>query len=428
MATPNGAQQLPSYLTESLIQRSLEHDLGHPVRIESFSAGPATSAGDNYLSDVFWISVLYEGGTAEKRLLAKCMPDVGDRGNVLDTLDAFRKETETFQQLLPAFSQLVSDSSSGLERFGAKCYYATTEPVRTIVFEDLKALGFRMCDRTAGGLDFAHCALVMRKIAKFHAASMLYAARSEANERLLRDRYSYGFYNPRVALEDYRIFAVFQDGLEKFIQVSAGWSELDAAIVEKLRGLLPSFKRRMADCVDPTNPATKVRVLNHGDLWSNNMMFRYEATAAAADTDVVREVMFVDYQLSCYGSPGLDLVYSLYNCPRFEVRQNRIEELQQLYHRNLCQALDRGKYPGTVPTLETIKEEYKRHEFFGLVCAISLLPIILMERSDNVDISFDAFFDKKQVERLRDIQYNGAVYRRSVVPILQSLFARGYID
>ncbi|XP_058057651.1 uncharacterized protein LOC131208781 [Anopheles bellator] len=427
MATPNGAQQLPSYLTESLIKRSLEHDLGHPVRIESFSAGPATSAGDNYLSDVFWIRVLYDGGTAEKRLLAKCMPDVGDRGTVLDALDAFRKETETFQQLLPAFSQLVSDSgSAGLEQFGAKCYYATTDPVRTIVFEDLKALGFRMCDRTTGGLDFAHCALVMRKIAKFHAASMLYAARSEANERLLRDRYSYGFYNPRVALEDYRVFAVFQEGLEKFVQVAAGWPELEPAIVEKLRALLPSFKRRIVDCVDPTNPATKVRVLNHGDLWSNNMMFRYETSA---DSDVVREVMFVDYQLSCYGSPGLDLVYCLYNCPRHEVRQNRcFEELQQLYHRTLSEALNRGKHPGPVPTLDTIKEEFKRHEFFGLVCAISLLPIMLMERSDDVDISFDAFFDKKQVERLRDIQYNGAVYRRSVVPILQSLFARGYID
>ncbi|ETN66691.1 Juvenile hormone-inducible protein [Anopheles darlingi] len=421
MSSPKGVPQLPSYLTESLIKRSLEHELGRPVTIESFTAGPATAAGDNYLSDVFWIRVLYDGGTSEKRLLAKCMPDVGDRGTVLDILDAFRKEADTFQQVLPAFTQLIHFEGTTEERFGARCYYATTDPVRTIVFEDLKALGFRMCDRTVGGLDYEHCALVMRKIGRFHAASMLYAAQNTENERLLRDRYSYGFYNPRISVEEYRIFQVFQEGLEKFIEVASGWPELESTVLDKLKALQPTFKQRLADCVNTTNPVTKVRVLNHGDLWSNNMMFRYDAAGT------VLETMFVDYQLSSYGSPGIDLVYSLYNCPRFDVRRNRLDELIQLYHRSLSEVLKRGNY-GSVPTLETIKEEFARHEYFGLACAVGLLPVMLMERNEDVDISFDAFFDKEKVKRLRDIQYNGALYRQSVVPMVQSLASRGYID
>ncbi|XP_049548920.1 uncharacterized protein LOC125959928 [Anopheles darlingi] len=421
MSSPKGVPQLPSYLTESLIKRSLEHELGRPVTIESFTAGPATAAGDNYLSDVFWIRVLYDGGTSEKRLLAKCMPDVGDRGTVLDILDAFRKEADTFQQVLPAFTQLIHFEGTAEERFGARCYYATTDPVRTIVFEDLKALGFRMCDRTVGGLDYEHCALVMRKIGRFHAASMLYAAQNTENERLLRDRYSYGFYNPRISVEEYRIFQVFQEGLEKFIEVASGWPELESTVLDKLKALQPTFKQRLADCVNTTNPVTKVRVLNHGDLWSNNMMFRYDAAGT------VLETMFVDYQLSSYGSPGIDLVYSLYNCPRFDVRRNRLDELIQLYHRSLSEVLKRGNY-GSVPTLETIKEEFARHEYFGLACAVGLLPVMLMERNEDVDISFDAFFDKEKVKRIRDIQYNGALYRQSVVPMVQSLASRGYID
>uniref|UniRef100_A0A1I8JW81 CHK domain-containing protein n=1 Tax=Anopheles quadriannulatus TaxID=34691 RepID=A0A1I8JW81_ANOQN len=414
---PKQQQQLPSYLTESLIQRSLEHDLQRPVTIDRFTAGPATAAGDNYLSDVFWIRVEYDGGASEKRLLAKCMPDIGDRGATLDVLDAFRKESETFQHLLPEFTRLVG----GGEQFGAKCYYATTEPVRTIVFEDLKALGFRMCDRTKGGLDHDHMTLVMRKIARFHAASMLYAKQSAEHQRRLASRYAYGLHNPQEQPEDSRILQALQKGLEKFISVAGGWPELDGGVLRQLEGLLPVFKERIAGCVKPRQPGARYEVLNHGDLWSNNMMFRY-----GPDDKTVEEIIFVDYQISNYGSPGLDLVYTLYNCPHRDVRIARRAELLQEYHRVLADALRKNGY-AKVPTMDDVREEFSRNEFFGLVCAITFLPIMTMERTKDLDLSFDAFFKEGHGEILRDRQYNGAVFRQAVVPILHDLHARGYV-
>jgi hypothetical protein len=41
-----------------------------------------------------------------------------------------------------------------------------------LVMEDLSAAGFRMLDRLQG-LDLDHCLLVMRALAKFHAASVV---------------------------------------------------------------------------------------------------------------------------------------------------------------------------------------------------------------------------------------------------------------
>uniref|UniRef100_A0A1Y9IVG8 CHK domain-containing protein n=1 Tax=Anopheles minimus TaxID=112268 RepID=A0A1Y9IVG8_9DIPT len=412
-------QQLPSYLTESLIKRSLEHDLQRTVTIDRFTAGPATAAGDNYLSDVYWIRVEYDGGSAEKRLLAKCMPDVGDRGATLDVLDAFRKESETFQHLLPEFSRLVS--ATGKEQFGAKCYYATTEPVRTIVFEDLKALGFRMCDRTKGGLDYEHMALVMRKIAKLHAASMLYAKQSPDHERRLITRYAYGLHNPLEKPEDSRILEALQKGLDKFISVASGWSELDPAVLRQLELIRPTFKERIADCVKPLQPSARYKALNHGDLWSNNMMFRYE------NETTVREIMLVDYQISTYGSPGLDLVYTLYNCPHRDIRLDRREDLLKEYHQVLRDTLKRNGYE-RVPSFEDVKEEFTRNEFYGLVCAVTFLPIMVMERSTDLDLSFDAFFKEGHGELIRDAQYNGTMFRQAVVPILHNLHARGIIQ
>ena len=54
----------------------------------------------------------------------------------------------------------------------SRCFYATAEPIQILVFEDLKALGYEMADRQ-NGIDEEHCNLVMNKLGKFHASSML---------------------------------------------------------------------------------------------------------------------------------------------------------------------------------------------------------------------------------------------------------------
>lgn len=43
-----------------------------------------------------------------------------------------------------------------------------------IIFEDLKSLGYTMADRHSG-LDEKHCQLVLSKLGRFHAASMILA-------------------------------------------------------------------------------------------------------------------------------------------------------------------------------------------------------------------------------------------------------------
>ena len=296
-------------------------------------------------------------------------------------------------------------------------------------------------------MDYDHMRLVMRKIARFHAASMLYAKQSAEHQRRLASRYAYGLHNPQEQPEDSRILQALQKGLEKFISVAGGWPELEGGVLRQLEALLPVFKERIAGCVKPRQPGARYEVLNHGDLWSNNMMFRY-----GPDDKTVEEIIFVDYQISNYGSPGLDLVYTLYNCPHRDVRIARRAELLQEYHRVLADALRKNGYD-SVPTMDDVREEFSRNEFFGklqwgelhylykltlkmalfscvfvgLVCAITFLPIMTMERTKDLDLSFDALFKEGHGEILRDRQYNGAVFRQAVVPILHDLHARGYV-
>ncbi|XP_035917436.1 uncharacterized protein LOC118514552 [Anopheles stephensi] len=423
---------VPGFLNESFLQRILDEHLKdenqHPVRIDRINVQLATKPGDNYSSDVFSVVVHYND-TQEIHFVVKVVLAGAIMKNFCDTIGAFVKEVNTFERLLPAFSRIVSGTDNAAIKFGANCFYATRDPMDTIVFEDLKALGYRMADRTRGGLDLAHCELIMRKIGLFHAASMVYVAAAESTERqLFLERYRHGMAQPGDDERTNPGLAMFKKGLEKFLEVAKHWPELKRSIWLKLEALQSDYSRRVARSVSPPGPDEQVayRVLNHGDLWGNNMMFRYDDPA---DDASVREVTFVDYQLSSYGSAGHDLVYSLYNCPQFEVRETRINDLLEVYHRSLCEGLRAGDYQRQpLPSFADVQKEYERHEFIGVVSGLSMLPIILMEHTDDVKLTFENLIDAEHAEKIRDIQYNGQLYRKSVVPILERLDAKGLLD
>uniref|UniRef100_A0A182QVV9 CHK kinase-like domain-containing protein n=1 Tax=Anopheles farauti TaxID=69004 RepID=A0A182QVV9_9DIPT len=423
-------KQLPSFLDVAFLQRILEENLTEqedPVRVDGFTGSVATRPGDNYSSDVFNILVRYND-RKQIKLVVKIVADDKTIISFGASLNVFGKEVHTFRHLFPIFSRIVSgaDGTSAV-RFGARCFYATREPRDTIVFEDLKALGYRMPDRTRGGLDFAHCELIMRKIGLFHAASMVYVARGPTERQLFAERYSHTMIRPGDSERNNPVLVMFGSGIDKFLEVSVDWPELDPAIRQKLQALKPDYVRRLAKSLqaEDADESLCYRVLNHGDLWINNMMFRYEDEA---DETTVQEVMFVDYQLSSYSSPGIDLVYSIYNCPRLEVRENRNEELLQIYHRSLCEGLRTGGYRLTVPAFADVQTEFARHEFIGLVSGLSMLPIILMERTDEVKLTFENMVGAEDSDKIRTIQYRGKKYRQSVIPLLNRLYAKGLLD
>uniref|UniRef100_A0A3F2YQ50 CHK domain-containing protein n=1 Tax=Anopheles albimanus TaxID=7167 RepID=A0A3F2YQ50_ANOAL len=418
-------KRLPDFFNESLIQRILKEKLGNRVRIDSFTGTLATKPGDNYSSDVFSVTVHYNGRKEPVRLLAKIAVDDGLVKEFADRLGLFDKEEYTFRHLLPKLSAQVSQFRIEPVLFGARCYYAAKKPAETIVFDDLKALGYRLPDRTKGGLDFEHCALVMEKIGLFHAASMVFACERSKNLKLFTDRYAHGLVRASDDVQRNPALRMFQSGLEKFLEVAQDWPELNRTILDKLKALQPVYTQRIIECYTAEDPNPDgFKVLNHGDLWSSNMMFRYDT----GDSNDAREVMFVDYQLSNYASPGLDLAYFLFTSARQDVRDHRIPELSYRYHRSLLDGLT-IQYNGVyLPTYDAVQRQFGRYEFIGLVSALSMLPVILMDRTEDVKLTFDSYFDKDHTERIRHIQYTGAKYRKSVIPLLERFDAKGKLD
>ncbi|XP_035790865.1 uncharacterized protein LOC118466080 [Anopheles albimanus] len=415
---------VPDYLDEPLLLQTLASGLQVPrAKIVSKQITRATANGDNYMSDVFRIVVHFIDEDDRRRpadprtvsLVVKCLPNSGHRGPLIDEMRAFEKEVIMFQQIVPKLSAMVDDG----EMFAAKCYYATTTPERMILFEDLKTLGFVTANRHAG-LDYDHCELVMRKIGQFHAASIRFA---EQQPELLREKFNFNIFNPSCDTPSGHIEKVFHNGLIALIDVAkTQWQGFDQTIVAKLERLVPVYVEKLRHCLEQDSEADGgYRVLNHGDLWSNNMLFRYDGTSRK-----VQDVVFVDLQISFYTSPGVDLNYALSNCPNYETRA-RLDELIEVYYRSFSSTLQQLHYR-PIPSLEQVKREIRRLEFFSLVCIVSILPIVLMDKTDELVADFDSLVDETKSQKAREIQYNGANYQRIVRPMLEEFDRRQLLD
>ncbi|XP_055616033.1 uncharacterized protein LOC129762073 [Toxorhynchites rutilus septentrionalis] len=383
MSLPDKAQ-VPEYFNQNLIKRSLVSGLNNDdIIVNEFQISPATSAGDNYMSDVFRIAVKYrdESDTDEVKqisLIVKCMPDSGNRGPIIEELIVYEKEAEMFINVVPKLSKIVGD-----EFFAAKCYHATRDPERMLVFHDLKSLNYTMANRHAG-LDFDHCALIMRKIGKFHAASMRYV---EQNMDVIDTYFYFNMFKSDADKTLDCINIVFEKGLATLIDVAEEWPDFDPSTLAKMKKLLPVYVSKLEECMTQKFD-DGFKVLNHGDLWCNNMLFKYNAPSGT-----VEDVVFVDYQMSFYSSPGIDLNYVISNCPDRETR-NRTDELIEIYYQSLSEILKQIEYH-SIPTLGDVYREIERMEFFALVSVVTILPIVMMEKTDSFEANFESMVNEE---------------------------------
>jgi hypothetical protein len=139
--------------------------------------------------------------------------------------------------------------------------------------EDLKTKGFKLADRDLG-LDLNHCLLVMRNIARYHAMSVvLYNKNPEVFKPFMSNLFN----------DEHK------DGFEPFIK-------RNVRSVAEMVDTWPDYKNRFADCIYKlTDTATEewilaskrndaeFNVLSHGDLWANNIMFRYSDETGEAE-------------------------------------------------------------------------------------------------------------------------------------------------
>lgn len=177
---------------------------------------------------------------------------------------------------------------------------------QSMVLEDLSLRGFQMPETKI--VDKMHMLVAIKTLAKFHAASFIYEeTKSKQLGRTYRLTEEFG-----EALQE----SVFSRNHINGYKYTMAAIKGVCALAEKLEPdnniSIEEFKRqillateKLFDLMGDTK--TYRCVWNHGDLWARNMLYRYNEDLTPS------ECQFVDYQLTRYCPPALDLTMLIYH-------------------------------------------------------------------------------------------------------------------
>uniref|UniRef100_A0A1B6EV79 CHK kinase-like domain-containing protein n=1 Tax=Cuerna arida TaxID=1464854 RepID=A0A1B6EV79_9HEMI len=388
-------QEHLAWLDEDFLASALQEEYDSKVTIVKFSSSQAVAAGNNYTSHMYRVKVEFtvEGSDLQgTSLIVKIPITKGIITEIADGYEFHYKEPRIYKEVLPMLSKIVNCE------FGPRFFNC---PVKNgIILKDLNKEGYVICDKFKQ-LDFSHCELVYMTLAKFHASSVAcYHKNPELIEELGKDVI---FLKKSKMLEEFVKSSV--KCFEKVLSEMEGCEHAVELILDRADHMVESI----ADMCQPK--PSGLNVLNHGDLWINNMLFKH------SDSGEVEDVRFIDFQISRWSSPVLDLVYFLWTSADEEVRGHRQKELFSLYLQTLNSNLEQLGCPERLSAQE-LEDDHRAASDYVLLTISGTLPLILSESDDAVnmeEITTDDFKSGNAFEHL----YNSKRFRAFIPKMME---------
>ncbi|XP_017858765.1 PREDICTED: uncharacterized protein LOC108610903 [Drosophila arizonae] len=382
----------PKHLDVAFFEEVLETMLrtSH-VQLVGIHCALGSSTGENYCSLIYRVKLTYrrnDGKVEQTGVIVKSIPRI-DSIEFIEDLQVYLKEKITYYEMLPRLELLMKCK----RRFGPKLYQCLKQPENTLVFEDLGRLGYVMGSRETG-LDETHARLVMERLAEFHAASMVLAV---MDPEILK-AYGDGMLSPHGLNKDdgllMRFFAGNGEQLHKLVSSWPGYERIADKIGKYMEQQRVNLVRAQAPVDD------EIKVLNHGDLWVNNMLFKYNGAQQLQD------VIFIDFQLSIWGSPGIDLNYFFYTSLSLDVLKHKRPQLLKVYHNRLADTLLNLDMGVPVPSYEQVLAEVHRREGYGFFANYGILPTVSQDKAETADNNLENFSDADFAQKKTEQMFN----------------------
>ncbi|XP_063889369.1 uncharacterized protein LOC135116089 [Scylla paramamosain] len=374
-----------SLVTVDHVRAALTSDKGAAAQLTAWEVVDFTKKGDNYACLVTSVEVKYEidGKSSEVVYVIKINSGKTFGGeNMFDLF--FEKECKFFLDIAPQINSILREIGH-TEINVPKCFHASLEKGKEVIFlEDLRARGYKMADRKQG-LDEAHTILVLRELARLHAASLLLQNKTPDDD--LGEKYPYLKIGMAYLMKNYNsMFKVMKDNVifgKTIIKKVGGYERVAAWIDMIIPNLVDIFEQ--LECGEP-------KVVCHGDCWNNNLLFRYSETGRP------EEVMLLDMQLTDHSVPAADLNYLLYTSMAGDVRKPNIEAFLGSYYTTFKDIMEAGGQ--TVPfTQAQLLKDFRDRNLAGSLFAIMFVPVMLSETEGAVDSSKDDEEDLEETLR-----------------------------
>lgn len=172
----------------------------------------------------------------------------------------------------------------------------------------------------------------------------LYFQQFEHMEIFARNPLDIGEMHKKMSLNIVRVFADMTKIMPSF-----------EAISQKLERSIETIYPKIFDSYHQSDEQNCFVTLCHGDLWSNNIMFRTDATNGS-----IIDAILCDYQVSFSGPAVIDIANTLYTSSHVSLRDHDYDQLVQVYHRTLSETLSKLKYTKPTPTLNDIQVQLLR--------------------------------------------------------------------
>ncbi|CAL8110272.1 unnamed protein product [Orchesella dallaii] len=400
-------------------------------QVSTFRTDVGTNPGDNYLSIMHAVEVVFKGEPESNHYLIKCYPNHPGRREFIEQMDVFSRELFMYQDFLPELKQLAVEKGAenivdlsvapvhggNIVGNSGKFTMKPWSDENFIAMTDLrKTFGFTMADRLKG-LDLDHARIVLEEMAKYHALSWAY--KQKHGLALLTDKY------PQLVDTMYSNEGGMKDFEGVMDQIATNCLKMTE---DKLGAAHPACKslkenvkkdalQRMGhyllkNGIDEDEMERCLRIKPeedkdynkepwllgaHGDCWVNNMLFLYNDQVPKKPVTVT----LVDWQITREACPTTDLAYFFFSSVRAPLRIPNLDALLKVYHDafiRYCDALAVKPLKGF--SFETLKRRFRRAEYYGLLVALPLLTFVMKPPEEAPDMDAD------ESQQLADIYAN----------------------
>lgn len=401
----------PEWLNEEFFVNILKTTEKDPsIILTSFNMRPAIAKGEHYASCMYRVKISYAGKSAQRfiSLVVKAAFEDEYINGTFNEYDIYKQEMKMYQTYLPVFKKYLSQINENSELSPNTLYINFENDV--IVFEDLIETGYRMADRT-DGLDITHAKMVIDKMAKLHAASLIYNTKHDGD---LEKTFTRGMFNRK----SNGFSPYFLANLQSLANETSNWRGYEK-IADKLQNMRSNLIENCRKVFDPTEGY--LNCLIHGDLWTNNVMFKYD------ENNKPEDVIVVDFQMCVWGSPAVDIHYFINTSLNDDLRENHQDELFYFYYTTLVDLLKRLKYAGRVPSMYEFQMQSFGKLFYAFSSCCLVLPIMMTETEIKPDfktlMGVDEFSDEYRNIIFKDPKLQKILKR--VLPIFER---KGILD
>ncbi|XP_022224502.2 uncharacterized protein LOC111075491 [Drosophila obscura] len=317
----------------------------------------------------------------------------------------FRKESAIYTKILPNVQKYAT------KKLFPQCFYSRND---LIVLEDLTQEYRHL--KASESYTLEHYKLVLEHLAELHAASIAWEEKEQFN---IGERYKDVLTELHLSTEN----SWFMTGLKAIVFLAARHPQYQAEkhqsfINNKLYNLLTKAEQLVT-------PSLTIRnVLCHRDTWDRNIFFRFGSDRYSA---LPSACCIVDFQLSKYCSPTLDVLFLLYIVAPASVRQEIYDECLDHYHIALQSHLTRLGLDEELISRENFLRECQRTRLAALIIWALTEPQTKMSasisnrlRSEEPE-KFDYYLNTDRSEMLLRVMQLQPGYEQTIMSPIQEL-------